>query len=221
MVQTCLRLAEYHGLGGTAPKVVVWAHNSHCGDASATEIGAHNEWNLGQMLRQTFGSDNTFIVGFGTHEGTVTAADEWGEPAETFELSHAEEGSISSIMHAAMPAVRERTGDATLNSCCILLSEQLKGGRSDEAAAAAAAAASASAASRTRASATEDQRRGVAGTAEVAEAFSEPRRQRAIGVCYKRGEREATSHYFHATLTQQVDAWVHVDRSTALAHFDA
>ena len=52
--------------GGHAPRCVLWAHNSHVGDACATELGAHDEWNLGQMIRSTFGPNNTFLLGFGT-----------------------------------------------------------------------------------------------------------------------------------------------------------
>ena len=65
--------------------------------AEATEFGARNEWNLGQMVRQTFGPDNTFIVGFGTHSGTVTAANEWGERPQTFELTEAEMATLAAI----------------------------------------------------------------------------------------------------------------------------
>ena len=66
-------------------KVVVWAHNSHVGDSTATTRGGEsferNEtWNLGQMVRATFGSDKTWIVGQYTHRGTVTAAPDWGHP---------------------------------------------------------------------------------------------------------------------------------------------
>ena len=68
MVATCMRLVEFHALHSAdagAPKIVIWAHNSHCGDASATELGVRDEWNLGQMLRASYGADNVFICGFG------------------------------------------------------------------------------------------------------------------------------------------------------------
>ena len=71
LVQACLRLVEYSSNVGPA-KVVLWAHNSHCGDARATERGEHEEWNLGHMARATFGERNVFIVGFGTASGTVS-----------------------------------------------------------------------------------------------------------------------------------------------------
>lgn len=75
MVTTCLRLVEYQTASvGTSPKVILWAHNSHVGDARATELGARQEWNLGQMMRTTFGTNHVYLLGFGTYSGTVTAA---------------------------------------------------------------------------------------------------------------------------------------------------
>jgi erythromycin esterase-like protein len=63
------------------PKVVVWAHNSHVGDARATEMGEAGELNIGQLARERhFG--NAVLIGFSTYTGTVTAASVWGGPAE-------------------------------------------------------------------------------------------------------------------------------------------
>ena len=60
---------------GVQPKMVIWAHNSHVGDARASAQGQEGrEWNLGQMVRQSFDAANVFILGLGTYEGTVTAA---------------------------------------------------------------------------------------------------------------------------------------------------
>ena len=64
---------------GRPAKVVVWAHNSHLGDARATELGEAGELNVGQLVRQRHGSD-AVLVGFTTSTGTVTAADDWGGP---------------------------------------------------------------------------------------------------------------------------------------------
>lgn len=66
---------------GALAKVVVWAHNSHLGDARATEMGARGELNLGQLMRERHGRD-VVSVGFTTYAGTVTAASEWDAPAE-------------------------------------------------------------------------------------------------------------------------------------------
>lgn len=62
-------------------KVVIWAHNSHIGDARATTMGSHGELNLGQLLKERY-VRQVCSIGFTTYEGTVTAASEWGGPAE-------------------------------------------------------------------------------------------------------------------------------------------
>lgn len=66
---------------GRAGRIVVWAHNSHLGDARATEMSRMGEWNVGQLVREREG-EAAFSVGFTTYTGTVTAAREWGGPAE-------------------------------------------------------------------------------------------------------------------------------------------
>ncbi|MCV4608384.1 erythromycin esterase family protein, partial [Escherichia coli] len=67
---------------GDSARVVVWAHNSHLGDARATELSEAGELNLGQLVRQTHPGD-CCSIGFTTYAGTVTAADQWGSPART------------------------------------------------------------------------------------------------------------------------------------------
>jgi erythromycin esterase-like protein len=65
---------------GDKAKAVVWAHNSHIGDARYTEMGiARGELNIGQLAKQKFG-DAARLIGFGTHKGTVAAADDWDSP---------------------------------------------------------------------------------------------------------------------------------------------
>lgn len=64
---------------GPGAKVVVWEHNSHVGDASATEMGARGEHNVGLLCRREYG-DDAFLVGFGSDHGTVAAATDWGGP---------------------------------------------------------------------------------------------------------------------------------------------
>src|SRR5438045_4641276 len=81
MAETVESLAGYLSRRGHTPKIVIWAHNSHLGDARATEMGARGELNLGQLIRQKYGS-RARSIGFTTHTGTVTAADNWDEPAE-------------------------------------------------------------------------------------------------------------------------------------------
>jgi len=83
---------------GRPCKIVVWAHNSHLGDARATEMGALGERNVGQLVRERYGRD-AFLVGFTTYEGTVTAASDWDRPAEVKRLRPALDGSFEALFH--------------------------------------------------------------------------------------------------------------------------
>jgi erythromycin esterase-like protein len=80
-------------------KVVVWEHNSHLGDARATELGQRGELNVGQLVRERHG-DDAFLVGFTTHSGTVTVASMWGGPAERKRVRPALRGSYEALFHA-------------------------------------------------------------------------------------------------------------------------
>jgi erythromycin esterase-like protein len=65
---------------GEASKAIVWAHNSHIGNAAFTDMGMHREeLNIGQMAKEKWGADAR-LIGLGTHTGTVAAADDWDEP---------------------------------------------------------------------------------------------------------------------------------------------
>jgi erythromycin esterase-like protein len=81
------------------PKVVVWAHNSHLGDARATEMGAAGELNLGQLVRQRYGHEAA-LIGFTTYHGTVTAASAWGGSAEYKHVRPAVPDSYEALFHA-------------------------------------------------------------------------------------------------------------------------
>lgn len=80
------------------PKVVVWAHNSHIGDARATERQRAGELNLGQLVRERAGSE-AVLVGFSTHSGTVTAASNWDEPAQRMRVRPSLPGSYEALFH--------------------------------------------------------------------------------------------------------------------------
>jgi erythromycin esterase-like protein len=80
-------------------KLVAWAHNSHLGDARATEMGEGSELNVGQMVRERFGRDNSFLIGFTTHRGTVTAATNWDSPAERKQVRPALPNSYEKLFH--------------------------------------------------------------------------------------------------------------------------
>src|SRR5437867_10590990 len=79
-------------------KVVVWAHNSHLGDARATEMHARGELNIGQLVRERFG-ERALAIGFSTYRGTVTAASDWGAPAERKRVRPALPGSYEALFH--------------------------------------------------------------------------------------------------------------------------
>jgi erythromycin esterase-like protein len=146
---------------GTKPKIAVWAHNSHLGDARATEMGERGELNLGQLLRERYGAE-TRSIGFTTYDGTVTASSDWDADAERKVVRPALDGSIEALLHSVgMPQF------------VLDLHDERLGG------------------------------------------FAAPLLERAIGVIY-RPQTERQSHYFHARVTEQFDALIHVDRSTAL-----
>jgi len=96
MFETLKNLLAFHGADS---KAVVWAHNSHVGDAGATEMAARGEHNIGQLCREEFG-DNAFSVGFGTHSGTVAAASNWDGPMEIKEVRPSHRESYERLCHA-------------------------------------------------------------------------------------------------------------------------
>jgi erythromycin esterase-like protein len=84
---------------GQEAKAVVWAHNSHIGDARFTEMGAaRGELNIGQLCREQYGRDAA-LVGFGTHSGTVAAASEWDAPMEVKAVRPSRPDSYEALCH--------------------------------------------------------------------------------------------------------------------------
>ncbi|MEI9421147.1 erythromycin esterase family protein [Mesorhizobium sp. Cs1299R1N1] len=98
MAETFEALAAHLSRRGRPAKVVIWAHNSHLGDARATDKSRRDEINLGQLLRETHKGD-TFLVGLTTHHGTVTAASDWGGPAERKTVRPALASSYEALFH--------------------------------------------------------------------------------------------------------------------------
>jgi protein-L-isoaspartate(D-aspartate) O-methyltransferase len=78
MFDTLRQVLAFRGEGA---KAVIWAHNSHIGDARATEMSSRGEHNIGQLCAQAFGS-LSYRIGFGTDHGTVAAASDWDGPLE-------------------------------------------------------------------------------------------------------------------------------------------
>ena len=93
-----LRSHLSHQLGAPAG-VVVWAHNSHVGNAAATEMGARGELNIGQLAREKYG-DDVLLIGFSTATGEVTAASDWDGPAERKQVRQPLPGSHEELFQA-------------------------------------------------------------------------------------------------------------------------
>jgi erythromycin esterase-like protein len=83
---------------GRSAKAVVWAHDSHVGDARASDLGACGEWSLGQLARERHGA-GAYLVAQTTHHGTVVAATDWDGPGLPREVRPAIEGSYESLFH--------------------------------------------------------------------------------------------------------------------------
>ena len=95
MFNTLKTLLAYHG---EHSKGIVWAHNSHIGNAEATEMSARGEHNIGQLCRKEF-AQNCYAIGFGTGHGTVAAASEWGGPMEIMVVRPSVKDSVERVCH--------------------------------------------------------------------------------------------------------------------------
>ena len=98
MVETLQALERHLTSGGLPPRIAVWAHNSHLGDAGATEMTDRGEWNVGQLMRERY-AEEAVLVGFSTHHGSVTAASDWGQPPRRKQLPDALPGSWEDLFH--------------------------------------------------------------------------------------------------------------------------
>ena len=96
MVDTLNEIMDFYGSKG---KAIVWEHNTHVGDASATDMSDSGMINVGQVIREQNPAEDVFITGFGTYKGTVIAADEWGADLEIKTVPPAMNGSWEEAMH--------------------------------------------------------------------------------------------------------------------------
>lgn len=80
-------------------KIIVWEHNTHIGDARATTMKDEGMLNVGQLLREQHKKEDIYAIGFGTYQGTVIAADQWGEPFKVMEVPPAKKDSWESLLH--------------------------------------------------------------------------------------------------------------------------
>lgn len=98
MAETLAALTTHLENQGQTGKIVVWAHNSHLGDARATYMAQAGEWNVGQLIREKYPRE-TVSIGFTTFEGTVTAADNWDEPARLKKVNQGLNNSYERLFH--------------------------------------------------------------------------------------------------------------------------
>jgi len=105
MVETLNRLIKHHEPGA---KAIVWEHNTHIGDARFTDMSRAGMVNVGQLVREAHADEGVVLVGFGTHRGTVMAAEAWGLPMQRMKVPPAREGTFEAAMHEAS------VGDALL-----------------------------------------------------------------------------------------------------------
>lgn len=95
MMETLSRLADFHG---NDSKAVIWEHNTHIGDARATDMARHGMINIGQLAREEYG-DDVVLVGFGSYEGSVVAGQSWGAEMEVMNMPEARKNSWEHALH--------------------------------------------------------------------------------------------------------------------------
>jgi erythromycin esterase-like protein len=103
MAETLQALDAHLSRPGAPARIVVWEHNSHLGDARATEMSRRGEFNVGQLARERYGSES-LLIGCTTYDGTVTAASDWDGPAERKRVREALPGSYEAVFHEALPS---------------------------------------------------------------------------------------------------------------------
>ena len=117
MFYTLRSLMAFHG---PTAKTIVWAHNSHIGNALSTEMYARGEINIGHLCREQYGK-SCYSIGFGTHHGTVAAAENWGSKMEVMKVNNSLQGSFENLCHQTkienftLP-LREKEADDTLRT---------------------------------------------------------------------------------------------------------
>jgi erythromycin esterase-like protein len=103
MVDTLDQLVHFHG---PTAKAVVWAHNTHVGDARATSMAARGMVNIGQLVRERHGTDGVVLIGFGSYDGSVVAAEYWGAPTRIMAVPPARPQSHEAVVHDAVEGDR-------------------------------------------------------------------------------------------------------------------
>ncbi len=127
MVETLAALREHLGRRVQRPKIVVWAHNSHVGDARATELsrpdqrGGEQQHNVGQLVRTRWPRES-FVIGLTTSHGSVTAASDWGGPTLQRTVRPAREGSFERVFHdCGVPAFYALMSEDSIEADAVML----------------------------------------------------------------------------------------------------
>ncbi|KZE69031.1 protein-L-isoaspartate O-methyltransferase [Fictibacillus phosphorivorans] len=98
MAEAVEKLMAFHG---PEAKVIIWEHNTHIGDARATDMAEEGMINVGQLIREAHESEEVYALGFGTHRGTVIAGNAWGDPYRKISVPPASDESWEAMFHAA------------------------------------------------------------------------------------------------------------------------
>ncbi|PLW81288.1 protein-L-isoaspartate O-methyltransferase [Kineobactrum sediminis] len=108
MMDTLSHLMAFHG---SDAKGIVWAHNTHIGDASYTDMGDAGLYNIGELGREEYGRDKVALIGFGSYRGSVLAGSSWGSPVQEIDLPEARENSWEEWCHQAGTQFYIASGD--------------------------------------------------------------------------------------------------------------
>jgi|SRR5678815_1689338 len=98
MFETLDRLLKFHG---EKSKAIIWEHNTHVGDARATDMTIEGMFNIGELTRLKYSPEDVVLVGFGSYKGTVTAGHSWGAPVQTMTMPEARKNSWEYLLHKA------------------------------------------------------------------------------------------------------------------------
>lgn len=98
MAEALYHIGQYYG---KKTKGIIWEHNTHIGDARATDMASEGMVNVGQLTREQYGHQNIYSIGFGTHHGTVIAAKKWGTKHEVMTVPNSALGSWEDAVHQA------------------------------------------------------------------------------------------------------------------------
>jgi len=98
MIDTLDRLLKFHG---NDSKAIVWAHNTHVGDARATDMVDEGMYNIGELARMSHHENGVVLIGFGSYKGKVFAGKNWGASMQEMSMPEASKGSIEYLLHAA------------------------------------------------------------------------------------------------------------------------